>query len=121
MTVPDTAACLESVNVLEESTELVDRLWANAAIFKSGMQHLGFDTGNSETPIVPVMLGEAPLAQEFSRRLFADGVFAMSIGFPTVPQGKARIRVMNSAAHSNSDLETALETFAKVGQELGVI
>ncbi|MEN8260637.1 MAG: glycine C-acetyltransferase [Pseudomonadota bacterium] len=121
MTVPDTAACLEAVSLLEESTELVDRLWSNAAVFKEGMQELGFDTGNSETPIVPVMLGEAPLAQAFSRRLFERGVFAMAIGFPTVPRGKARIRVMNSAAHSSTDLEQALETFADVGRELGVI
>lgn len=121
MTVPDTAACLEAVNVLEESTTLVDRLWANAAIFREGMIQLGFDTGFSQTPIVPVMLGEAPLAQQFSRRLFEEGVFAMAIGFPTVPRGKARIRVMNSAAHSSSDLEQALETFGKVGQELGVL
>jgi glycine C-acetyltransferase len=85
------------------------------------MIQLGFDTGFSQTPIVPVMLGEAPLAQQFSRRLFEEGVFAMAIGFPTVPRGKARIRVMNSAAHSSSDLEQALETFGKVGQELGVL
>ena len=85
------------------------------------MKELGFDTGNTQTPIVPVMLGEAPLAQKFSRRLFDSGVFAMSIGYPTVPQGKARIRVMNSAAHSQGDLETALETFAIVGRELNVI
>lgn len=121
MTVPDTAACLEAVNVLEDSTVLVDKLWSNAEIFKDGMRNLGFDTGLSQTPIVPVMLGEAPLAQEFSRLLFDDGVFAMSIGFPTVPRGKARIRVMNSAAHSQEDLEIALEIFGKVGQELGVI
>lgn len=121
MTVPDTAACLEAVNVLEESTTLVDRLWANAAIFREGMIQLGFDTGFSQSPIVPVMLGEAPLAQQFSRRLFEEGVFAMAIGFPTVPRGKARIRVMNSAAHSSSDLEQALETFGKVGQDLGVL
>lgn len=121
MTVPDTAACLEAVNVLEESTTLVDRLWANAAIFREGMIQLGFDTGFSQSPIVPVMLGEAPLAQQFSRRLFEEGVFAMAIGFPTVPRGKARIRVMNSAAHSSSDLEQALETFGKVSQELGVL
>jgi glycine C-acetyltransferase len=121
MTVPDTAACLESVNVLEESTELVDRLWSNTAVFKEGMQQLGFDTGKSETPIVPVMLGEAPLAQEFSRLLFEDGIFAMAIGYPTVPPGKARIRVMNSASHSSQDLELALETFNKVGRDLGVI
>jgi glycine C-acetyltransferase len=121
MTVPDTAACLEAVNVLEESTELVERLWANAEVFQKGMKELGFDTGHSQTPIVPVMLGEAPLAQAFSRSLFENGVFAMAIGYPTVPQGKARIRVMNSAAHSAQDLELALDIFAKVGQALGVI
>jgi glycine C-acetyltransferase len=121
MTVPDVAACLEAVNILEESTEQVDRLWANAEFFKKEMKTLGFDTGFTETPIVPVMLGEAPLAQQFSRRLFEEGVFAMAIGFPTVPRGKARIRVMNSAAHSQNDLETALAAFGRVGRELGVI
>jgi glycine C-acetyltransferase len=121
VTVPDTAACIEAVTILEESTDLVDRLWNNAQIFKEGMRRLGFDTGQTQTPIVPVMLGEAPLAQQFSRRLFEEGVFAMAIGYPTVPQGKARIRVMNSAAHSSDDLETALDTFSKVGKELGVI
>jgi glycine C-acetyltransferase len=121
MTVPDTAACLEAVSILEESTDLVDKLWSNAAVFQEGMQRLGFDTGMTETPIVPVMLGEAALAQEFSRRLFDDGVFAMAIGFPTVPRGKARIRVMNSAAHTPEDLDIALETFAKVGRDLDVI
>lgn len=121
MTVPDTVACLESVAILEESTELIDRLWSNAQVFRQGMQGMGFDTGQSQTPIVPVMLGEAPLAQQFSQRLFEEGVFAMAIGFPTVPRGKARIRVMNSAAHSPQDIELALETFRKVGQELDVI
>ncbi len=121
MTAPDVAACLEAVDLLEESTELVDRLWHNAAVFKTGMSALGFDTGHSQTPIVPVMLGDALLAQEFSRRLFQEGVFAMAIGFPTVPQGKARIRVMNSAAHTPSDIEQALEVFGRVGQELGIV
>jgi glycine C-acetyltransferase len=121
MTVPDVAACLAAVDLLEESTELVDRLWSNAAAFKKGMNELGFDTGHTETPIVPVMLGEAPLAQQFSKRLFEEGLFAMAIGFPTVPQGKARIRVMNSATHSPDDLEQALGIFAQVGRELGVI
>lgn len=121
MTVPDVAACLEAVNLLESSTELVDRLWHNAAIFRQGMQAMGFNTGNSQTPIVPVMLGEAPLAQKFSRRLFEEGVFAMAIGYPTVPQGKARIRVMNSAAHTPSDIEQALDIFGQIGKELGVI
>lgn len=121
MTLPDVAACIESVKILEESTELVDRLWKNAEYFKSEMKSLGFDTGVSTTPITPVMLGEAPLAQEFSRKLFEAGVFAMSIGFPTVPQGMARIRVMISAAHSKDDLDQALGIFKKVGEELGVI
>jgi len=121
MTAPDVAACIEAVNVLSESTELVDRLWDNAATLKEGMRSLGFDIGHSQTPIIPVMLGEAPLAQAFSRKLFEAGVFATAIGYPTVPMGKARIRVMNSAAHSREDLEEALDIFATVGQELGVL
>lgn len=121
MTVPDVAACLAAVDILESSTDLVDRLWHNAEFFKKEMNTLGFNTGKAQTPIVPIMLGEAPLAQRFSRRLFEEGVFAMAIGFPTVPQGKARIRVMNSASHSQSDLEQALFAFEKVGRELGVI
>lgn len=121
MTVPDVAACLAAVDVLEESTELVDRLWDNARYFKAEMKHLGFDTGLSTTPITPIMLGEAPLAQQFSRELFEAGVFAMALGFPTVPRGKARIRVMISAAHSRPDLDQGLEAFATVGRKLGVI
>ena len=121
MTVPDVAACLEAVDMLEHSDELVQGLWQNAEIFKKEMATLGFDVGHSETPIVPVMLGDAPLAQEFSRKLFEAGVFAMAIGFPTVPQGAARIRVMNTAAHSQDDLEQALAAFESVGKTLGVI
>lgn len=121
MTVPDAAACLEAVNMLEDSEELVQRLWQNAEFFKEEMVNLGFDVGHSTTPIVPVMLGEASLAQEFSRQLLEQGVFAMAIGYPTVPQGKARIRVMNTAAHSQSDLEEALDVFSHVGKSLGVI
>jgi glycine C-acetyltransferase len=121
MTVPDAAACLEAVDLLEESEELVKRLWANAAFLKEQLRALGFDTGKSETPIIPLMLGEAELAQRFSRALFEQGVFAMPIGFPTVAKGAARIRVMNTAAHSQSDLETALAAFETVGKSLGVI
>ncbi len=121
MTVPDVAACLAAVDILESSTELVERMWRNAEFFKQEMKTLGFDTGHSQTPIVPIMLGEARLAQEFSKQLFVAGVFAMPIGFPTVPQGKARIRVMNSASHSQSDLEEALTAFESVGKALGVI
>ncbi len=121
MTVPDVAACLAAVDLLEESTELVDCLWNNARYFKAEMKTMGFDTGQSVTPITPVMLGEAPLAQQFSRELFENGVFGMSIGFPTVPRGKARIRVMISAAHQKADLDQGLEAFRKVGKKLGVI
>ena len=121
MTVPDAAACLAAVELLEESTELVDRLWDNGNYFKAEMSKLGFDTGASETPITPVMLGEAPLAQQFSRELYEEGVFGMAIGYPTVPQGKARIRVMISAAHDRDDLGKGLDAFAKVGKKLGVI
>ncbi len=121
VTVPDVAATIAAVDVLEESTELVDRLWENANIFKSKMESLGFDTGKSMTPITPVMLGEAKLARAFSRRLYEEDVFAMALGYPTVPKGLARIRVMISAAHSKDDLEKALQAFAKVGKELHVI
>jgi glycine C-acetyltransferase len=121
VTAADTAACMAAVEVLAESTELVDRLWENTHYFKGEMQTLGFDTGHSETPITPVMLGEAPLAQAFSRRLFEEGVFAMAIGFPTVPRGMARIRVMVSAMLGRDDLDYGLERFAQVGRELKVI
>jgi glycine C-acetyltransferase len=121
VTVPDVAATLAAIDLLEESTELVDRLWSNAAFFKKEMKALGFDTGKSMTPITPVMLGEAKLARKFSSLLYDENVFAMALGFPTVPQGMARIRVMISAAHSQEDLEAALAAFAKVGRELQVI
>jgi glycine C-acetyltransferase len=121
VTPADVAACLAAVDLLEESTQLVDRLWENAGYFKTAMKKLGFDTGLSATPITPVMLGEAPLAQQFSRELFEEGVFAMALGFPTVPRGKARIRVMISASHSTEDLDFALAAFERVGKKLGVI
>ncbi|MGQ9458236.1 MAG: glycine C-acetyltransferase [Anaerolineae bacterium] len=121
VTPADTAACLAAVDLLEESTELVDRLWENTRYFKQRMRDLGFDIGQSQTPIVPVMLGEAKLAKEFSDRLFEEGVFAMGIGYPTVPKGKARIRVMNTAAHTREDLDRGLAAFEKVGRALGVI
>ncbi|MFV1859074.1 MAG: glycine C-acetyltransferase [Anaerolineales bacterium] len=121
MTAPDVAACLAAIDLLEESSELVEQLWENTKYFKGEMEQLGFDTGLSSTPIVPIMLGEAPLAQTFSLRLFEEQVFAMAIGFPTVPRGKARIRVMNSAAHTRNDLDQGLAAFERVGKELGVI
>ncbi|MBN2388835.1 MAG: glycine C-acetyltransferase [Anaerolineales bacterium] len=121
VTPADAAACLAAIDLLESSTELVDRLWENACYFKAEMKKLGFDTGVSTTPITPVMLGEAPLAQQFSRALFEAGVFAMANSYPIVPQGKARIRVMISASHAREDLDRGLEAFVQVGKKLGVI
>ena len=121
VTPADTAACLAAVDLLEESEDLVRRLWDNATYLKAGLVDVGFDVGQSQTPILPVMLGEAPLAKTFSQRLFDEGVFAMAIGFPTVPRGQARIRVMNTAAHGRDDLDFGLAAFARIGRELGVI
>jgi glycine C-acetyltransferase len=121
VTPADTAACLAAVKLLEKSTELVDKLWANTRYFKTEMKKLGFDIGQSETPITPVMLGEASLARQFSQELFSLGIFATPIWFPTVPKGKARIRVMISAAHSQDDLDLGLDAFAKAGKKLNVV
>jgi glycine C-acetyltransferase len=121
LTPADVAACSAAVDVLESSDDLVRRLWSNARYFKDRMHHAGFDTGKSETPITPVMLGEAKTAQEFSRRLYDEGVFAMAIGFPTVAMGKARIRVMISATHSEQDLDYGVETFVRIAKQLGVL
>ena len=121
MTIPDTAACLEAVKMLNKSDKLVKILMQNSGYFKDKIKSLGFDAGKSQTPIVPIMLGEVKLAQDFSRKLFDRGVFAMAIGYPTVPEGKARIRVMISATHSKKDLDTALHAFEVVGKKLAVI
>lgn len=121
MTIPDVTACLTAVKILQKSGKLVKKLWENTNYFKDGMIKSGFDIGKSQTPIVPVMLGEVKLAQEFSRQLFNKGIFAMAIGYPTVPEGKARIRVMMSASHSRENLDSALDAFRKVGTQLKVI
>jgi glycine C-acetyltransferase len=120
-TPPDVAACIAAVDILQETDAPVKKLWENAGYFKSEMQRLGFDTGHSETPITPVMLGDEKTTWDFSKRLFDEDIFATAIAFPTVPKGKARIRVMISAAHSRQDLDLALEKFTKVGHKLGVI
>ncbi len=121
MTVPDTAAALASIDLMEASTDLVDRLWANARFFQDTMRGLGFDLGRTETPITPVILGDAPLAKDFARRLYERGLFTVAIGFPTVALGQARIRVMPSATHSQEDLTFAAEQFAAVGKDLRVV
>jgi glycine C-acetyltransferase len=122
VTPPDVAACIAAVDVLEESTDRVDRLWANAARFKAALAASGFDTGHSDTPITPVLVGGASAAQELSRRLFEEeSVFAQAIAFPTVPRGTARIRVMVSAAHSDEDLERGAAAFDLIGRAMGLI
>jgi len=120
LTPADTAACVAAADYIEAHPELVEKLWENAEYFKTGIQKLGIDTGVTETPIVPVMLGDVKLAKEFSAKLFEYGVFAMALGFPTVPRGQARVRVMNTAAHTREDLDKGLEIFEKVAKELGV-
>ena len=117
----DVAASIAAVDILEKSDSLVKKLWKNTDYFKRKMSGFGFDIGNSVTPIVPVMLGDVKLAAEFSKRLFESGVYAVAIGYPTVPLDKARIRVMNSASHSKKDLDKALQVFEKVGKKFSVI
>src|ERR1035437_2420754 len=115
------AACLAAIHVLLDEPELIDRLWSNTLYFKGELRRSGFDTGVSETPITPVMMGDSARAQTFSRRLFEEGVFAQPVVFPTVALDKARIRTIVTAEHSTPQPHTCLETFAKIGKELGLI
>jgi glycine C-acetyltransferase len=115
------AASIAALDVLLEEPQLIDRLWDNTRFFKAGLKQLGFDTGISESPITPVIVGETAMASKMSARLFEEGVFALGIGFPVVPRGKARLRTIVTAAHTKDDLQVALEAFARVGRELGVI
>ena len=121
LTISDTAAALEAVRILEESDAVDKKLWNNVHYLRSEFKKLGFDTGNSETPITPVMLGDEEIAKEFSTKLFEEDVFATPIIFPMVAKGKARIRVIPSAAHEKKDLDFGIEKFAKVGRLLGVL
>jgi glycine C-acetyltransferase len=114
------ASCIAALDVLEEEPQIIDRLWENARFFKAGLQELGFNTGSSESPITPVIVGDAALAMRLSDRLFDEGVFAQGIGFPTVPRGQARVRTIVTATHTRADLQFALEVFDRVGRELGV-
>jgi len=115
------ATCIAALEILEEDDSLVERLWENTAFFKRGLQQLGFNTGNSETPITPVIVGEGVLAMRFSKRLFEEGVFAQGIVFPTVPADKCRVRTIVSAIHTNEELSRALGIFERVGKELQII
>ena len=115
------ASCIAAFEVLDEEPQLVERLWANTRFFKAGLQKLGFNTGHSETPITPVIVGDAALAHQFSRELFEGGVFAQGIGYPTVAQGKARIRTIVTATHTEDELKRALEIMARVAKKLRIV
>ncbi|HAL08399.1 MAG TPA: glycine C-acetyltransferase [Staphylococcus sp.] len=117
----DTKAITESVKKLMASTELHDKLWDNAHYLKEGLKAKGFDIGHSETPITPVIIGEEKEAQTFSKRLMDEGVYAKAIVFPTVPKGTGRVRNMPTAAHTKEQLDQAIETYEKIGKELGLI
>ncbi len=121
LSIPDTAALIESVKILEESDDRVRKLWENGDYLKQRFNDLGFDTGESETPITPVMLGDEQLSIDFSSKLLENGVFATPIKFPMVPKGTARIRVMPSASHSKEDLDKGIAIFEKVGNEMGIL
>src|SRR3954451_9487757 len=115
------AACLAAFDVLEQEPERIEQLWANTRYFKQGLKDAGFDTGISETPITPVITGDAAVAHRLSRELFEEGVLATGIGFPTVAKGKARIRTIVSSEHTRAELDRALEVFAKVGKRLALV
>jgi glycine C-acetyltransferase len=115
------AACLAAFDVLEQEPERLQTLWDNTKYFKQGLTSAGFNTGISETPITPVIVGEAKLAHELSRALFEEGVLATGIGFPTVPKNRARVRTIVTATHTNAELDQALEAFRKVGKRLGIL
>jgi len=115
------AACLEAIHIMVDEPELIERLWANTRRFKAELTRLGFNTGRSETPITPVMLGDSETTIRFSNRLFEEGVFGTSVVFPTVALDRARIRTIVTAAHTDELLDQALTAFDRVGHELGVI
>jgi glycine C-acetyltransferase len=115
------ASCLEAFKVLEEEPERIDTLWANTRFFKQGLKKLGFDTGTSETPITPIMIGDGRRTMEFSRALFQAGVFATGIAYPTVPEGKARLRTIVTATHTQAELSEALAILETVGKAQGLI
>lgn len=115
------ATCIAALGILEEDNSLVERLWENTAFFKRGLEQLGFNTGKSETPITPVIVGEGALAMKFSQRLFQEGVFAQGIVFPTVPADKCRVRTIVTAIHTRGELAKALDIFERVGRELHII
>jgi len=115
------AACIAAIDVLLEEPEIIDRLWDNTRFFKAGLTQLGFNTGLSESPITPVIVGDGPLAMRLSDRLFEQGVFAQGIAFPTVAKDKARVRTIVTATHTRQQLQFALDAFGRVGRELGIL
>jgi glycine C-acetyltransferase len=116
-----TATCIAAIELLEQEPQLVERLWENANFFKQGLKDLGFNTGDSETPITPVIVGSGAKAMEFSDRLFKAGVFAQGIGFPTVSEEKSRVRTIVNATHTREELQFSLDVFKQVGKDIGII
>jgi glycine C-acetyltransferase len=115
------AASIAAIDLIENDPQMVTHLWSNAEKFRSGLREIGFKTGTSETPIIPVIIGETTLAVKMSKTLFEEGIFAQSIIYPTVPKGSARLRVIVTAAHTPSELDQALSAFRKVGKKLSII
>ena len=115
------AACLAAFDILEKEPERIDKLWDNTRYFKAALAQAGLSTGASETPIVPIMVGEAKTAHEYSRALFDDGLFATGIGFPTVPEGKARVRTIVTATHSKEMLDRSVEILIRQAKRLGIV
>jgi glycine C-acetyltransferase len=115
------AACLAAFEILENEPERIEKLWDNTRYFKAALNNAGFDTGQSETPITPIMVGEAKMAHAFSAALFENGLFATGIGFPTVPEGKARVRTIVTATHTRELLDRAAEILTRVAKQMGVL
>jgi glycine C-acetyltransferase len=115
------AACIAALDVLLDEPQIMERLWENTRFFKEGLVRLGFDTGISESPITPVIAGDSSKANQLSDRLFEAGVFAQAIGYPTVARDKARVRTIVTATHTRDDLQFALDAFARVGRQIGLI
>ena len=115
------AACIAAIDVLEQEPQIIERLWENTRFFKAGLETPGFNTGLSQSPITPVIVGDGALAMKLSDRLFEEGVFAQGIAFPTVARDKARVRTIVTAAHTRDDLQFALDVFGRVGRQLGIL
>ena len=121
MTPVDAAACKAAIEILEKESWRVDKLWENTRYFKKAVEDLGFNTGKTQTPIIPIIVGESELAKKLADRLFEEGIFVLPIFYPMVPRGKARIRIQMNTEFTKEDLDFAIEKLEKIGKELGII